>query len=194
MEKLQPQDLHNGRIKAVSGEIFIVTLNRGEKTYNLSRFGKNITVDVYELLSGISEDDGKWQYFKEGDDSWMETEMTPHLLELKVKVLKSFLLNQLAIEANESLIGSLDHNKYLKNQLLKANKELQRNTEKNIFRTYNANQEFTINIFKAIDGTVDLLSDMLPHSYFYICKLIQDYKDNPEKVQSETVVELQKIE
>jgi hypothetical protein len=124
---------------------------------------------------------GNWPLFVNGDDSWKINVFTPELMAHKNKVLKVVIYNQLCMEANDDLIGTLDHDNYLENLLKKANKGLQRKAQQNLSGVYGADPQMMTNIFNSIDTFVGLLANKLPHEFFYLNSIVEEYDTDPKK-------------
>lgn len=131
-------------------------------------------VPIGTILGQVNN--GNWPLFALTDESWKEFVYTEEQRDHKRAVLKSLIYNQLCMEANDDLIGTLDHEEYLKNKLLKANKELVRKANKDLKKIYGADQQMIVNIFKTIDKFVGRMADKLPHEYFYLNMVADEYE------------------
>jgi len=134
---------------------------------------------IVTLLQRVN--DCEWKIFGAGDDSWKQNIFSPEELEYKNKVLRAIIFNQLCMEANDLLIGEPDHDKYLKNVLEKANKALIRKAGKNITNLYGAEPEMLINVMNAINNFVVKTATKLPHEFFYLNSIIDEYDEDPTK-------------
>lgn len=134
---------------------------------------------IVQLLQRVN--DCEWKIFAEGDDSWKQNIFSPEELEYKNKVLRAIIFNQLCMEANDLLIGEPDHDKYLKNLLEKANKGLLRKAGKNIGNLYGAEPEMLINVMNSINNFVVKAATKLPHEFFYLNSIIDEYDEDPTK-------------
>jgi hypothetical protein len=137
------------------------------------------TCPIAMLLHNINT--GTWSFYPEGDDSWRDKVYTPEVLEFKNNVLKSLIYNQLCTEANDALINTIEHDKYLVNLLLKANKGLERKSIKHLKEVYGADSQMLTNLFNAIDTFVGSLAKTLPHEFFYLNSIVAEYQEDPTK-------------
>jgi hypothetical protein len=142
--------------------------------------GEQVTpVPAAMVLEAINS--GVWKFFEAGDESWKPIVYTEEVTAFKTNALKSIILNQLAAESNDSLIGTVEHDPYLKNLLLKANKGLERKSKKHLEKMYGVNQEMALNVFNTIDEFVARLAKMLPHEFFYLNSIVDEYNEDPSK-------------
>ena len=91
------------------------------------------------------------------------------------------------MEANDILIGMPDHDKYLKNVLEKANKALLRKANKNITNLYGAEPEMLVNVMNSINNFVIKAATKLPHEFFYLNSIIDEYDQDPTKFEGRKV-------
>lgn len=124
---------------------------------------------------------GTWAFYAKGDNSWKEKVYTEEVLEYKNNVLKALIYNQLCTEANDVLIDTVEHDKYLVNLLKKANKGLERKSIKHLEGVYGADPQMLTNIFNAIDSFVGKMAKTLPHEFFYLNSIIDEYNQDPAK-------------
>jgi hypothetical protein len=136
-------------------------------------------IAVGVLLLEINK--GNWPLYVNGDYYWRINVYTPELMAHKNKVLKAVIYNQLCLEANDDLRDTLDHDNYLDNLLIKANKGLERKTKQSLAGVYGADPQMLSNIFKTIDKFVGLLADKLPHEFFYLNSIVEEYDADPKK-------------
>ena len=137
------------------------------------------TCPISMLLHNINN--GIWKFFAPGDDSWKPKVYTQEVLNYKNNVLKSLIYNQLCAEANDALIGTVENEPYLNNLLKKANKGLERKAKKHLELVYKAEPEMLTNIFNAIDKFVKSMAKTLPHEYFYLNSIVEEYQADPTK-------------
>lgn len=124
---------------------------------------------------------GRCNFYPPGDESYKSILYNEEVSAYKNNILKSLIFNQLALEANDALIDTVEHDKYLKNLLLKANKGLELKAKKHLERVYGANPEMLINIFNSIDRFVGRLATKLPHEFFYLNSIVEEYEEDPAK-------------
>lgn len=143
------------------------------------------TCPIIKLLEKVN--DCEWKFFTADDDSWKQTIFSPEELEYKNKVLRAIIFQQLCIEANDLLIGEPDHDKYLKKVLEKANKALLRKANKNITNLYGAEPEMLVNVMNSINNFVIKAATKLPHEFFYLNSIIDEYDQDPTKFEGRKV-------
>jgi hypothetical protein len=137
------------------------------------------TCPISMLLHNINT--GIWKFYTPGDESWREKVYTQEVLDYKNNVLKSLIYNQLCAEANDALIGTVEHEPYLNNLLKKANKGLQRKSKKYLIDVYKADSEMMENVLNAIDKFEASMAKTLPHEYFYLNSIVEEYQEDPTK-------------
>lgn len=174
------EDLLHGVIGHPNGGFYKVLPKDAGFIYLSLCTGKQLTTcAIVQLLQKVN--DCEWKIFADGDDSWKQNIFSPEELEYKNKVLRAIIFNQLCMEANDLLIGELDHDKYLKNLLEKANKGLLRKAGKNIGNLYGAEPEMLINVMNSINNFVVKAATKLPHEFFYLNSIIDEYDEDPTK-------------
>lgn len=146
---------------------------------------------IGKLLLDINN--GNWPFFEKGDVSYKQYLFTPEQMEHKRNVLKSVIYHQLSVEANDTLLGTGDHDNYLKNCLQKANKALERKAKHNLQGVYGADPTMLTNLFNSIDKFVGRMADKLPHEFFYLNMVMDDYEADPQKFVGRKV-ELDKLD
>ena len=138
------------------------------------------------LLQRIENND--WTFFPKEDESWRPpNEYSKEVVDFKNNVLKQIIYNQLAIDNSDTLIGTIEEDKYTKNLLLKANKGLERKASNHLKNFYGTNPEMLINLFETIDAFVSKLSNKLPHEFFYLNAIIDEYDEDPTKFAGKKV-------
>jgi hypothetical protein len=175
-------DLVGGVLKLPSGDFYYIhESGLGFKYIQKCKFPNSPVhkVSIGQILLEVNR--GAWTLYLKGDESWKENLFTEEELAHKTRVLKCIIYQQLCLEANDDLIDTLDHDNYLKNTLKKANKELERKAKQSLTGIYAKDPEMLTNIFSVIDDFVALLANKLPHEYFYLKSIIEEYDDDPKK-------------
>lgn len=185
-------EIYNGVIRHPNGFFFTIIQDSLANVF-LSLIEGDQIVPAPAALILHSINSGKCSFYPAGDESYKEVLYSEEVSEYKNNILKSLIFNQLALEANDSLIDTIEHDKYLKNLLLKANKGLELKSKKHLERIYKANPEVLTNVFNAIDKFVASLVTKLPHEYFYLNSIIEEYEEDPAKYLGRKV-NIQKIE
>lgn len=176
------EDLLHGVIGHPNGGFYKITPKDVAFVYLTlcnEKFPATTICPVITLLQKVN--DCEWKIFAENDDSWKQNIFSPEELEYKNKVLRAIIFNQLCMEANDLLIGEPDHDKYLKNLLEKANKGLLRKADKNIKNLYGDEPEMLINVMNSINNFVSKAATKLPHEFFYLNSIIDEYDEDPTK-------------
>lgn len=138
------------------------------------------------LLERIVNND--WTFYDKNDNSWIPPiEYPKEVIDFKNNVVKQIIYNQLAIDNSDKLIGTIEEDKYTKNLLLKANKGLERKASNHLKNFYGTNPEMLINLFEAIDVFVSKISNKLPHEFFYLNAIIDEYDEDPTKFHGKKV-------
>lgn len=150
-------------------------------TINLEEVVQKKQTRYSKALLEVAVNQKNWKFYEKGDESWRPKIYTKEEMAFKNNVLKSLIYGQLAIDANDVLIGTKEHNNYLKNVLNKANKELERKARKNLSEVYGADPTMLLNVFETIDEFVSRLADKLPHEFFYLNSIIDEYSEDPTK-------------
>lgn len=151
---------------------------------------KMMTVPIIRLLKLMSN--GQWRFAGPDETIVKRPELTPEQLHHKQMVLHALMLMQLTLEAADSLKGTLDHNKYLCNVIGRAVKELERYAAKDIKNVYGTDPQLFTNVLNTMDRVVARMVEKLPHEYFFIEMVMDDYEANPKK-QQERPVTLEKL-
>lgn len=174
------EDLLHGVIGHPNGSFYkVIPKDAGFVYLSLTHGNQLTSCPIIKLLERVN--DCEWKIYAEGDDSWKQNIFSPEELEYKNKVLRAIIFNQLCMEANDLLIGEPDHDKYLKNLLEKANKGLLRKAGKNIINLYGAEPEMLINVMNSINNFVVKAATKLPHEFFYLNSIIDEYDEDPTK-------------
>lgn len=185
------EDILDGYVRSPQGAVFTVNKSNDISRVMLKSSTGSVSVPCIHLLLLLNR--GEWVFSKELTVEMQYPELTKEQVAHKHNILKALLFGQMALEANELLAGTLDHDKYLSNVLRKSNKELERRSNKNITAVYGANPEMLTNLFSAMDRFVGRMVDKLPHEVFFLDLVMDSYEADPEGWQQQPV-ELTKLD
>lgn len=99
---------------------------------------------------------------------------------IQLEYLKSVLLSQLLLEANESLIYTTQYRQTIKNLINRLNKELEQVVFVEYTKIYNTDPEMTTNILRAIEDIITKLQTSTIDELVMINSVIEKYKENKE--------------
>lgn len=99
---------------------------------------------------------------------------------IQLEYLKSVLLAQLLLEANESLYFTTQYKQTIKNLINRLNKELEQIVFLEYKKVYNTDPEMTTNILRSIEDIVSKLQTSTIDELVMINTVIDKYKQNKE--------------
>jgi hypothetical protein len=99
---------------------------------------------------------------------------------IQLEYLKSVLLAQLLLEANESLYFTTQYKQTVKNLINRLNKELEQIVFLEYKKVYNTDPEMTTNILRSIEDIVSKLQTSTIDELVMINTVIDKYKENKE--------------
>jgi hypothetical protein len=99
---------------------------------------------------------------------------------IQLEYLKSVLLAQLLLEANESLYFTTQYKQTVKNLINRLNKELEQIVFLEYKKVYNTDPEMTTNILRSIENIVSKLQTSTIDELVMINTVIDKYKENKE--------------
>ena len=99
---------------------------------------------------------------------------------IQLEYLKSVLLAQLLLEANESLYFTTQYKQTVKNLINRLNKELEQIVFLEYKKVYNTDPEMTTNILRSIEDIVNKLQTCTIDELVMINTVIDKYKENKE--------------
>ena len=107
---------------------------------------------------------------------------------IQQEYLKSVILSQLLLEANESLFFTKQYKQQIKQKINSLNKDLEETVRKEYTIIYNTDPETTTNILNSIESIVKKLQTSSIDELVFINAVIDKYKENKEwfKVYGET--------
>ena len=99
---------------------------------------------------------------------------------IQLEYLKSVLLSQLLLEANESLYFTTQYKQTIKNLINRLNKELEQVVFNEYTKVYKTDPEMTTNILRSIEDVVVKLQTSTIDELVMINSIIDKYKENKE--------------
>jgi hypothetical protein len=108
--------------------------------------------------------------------------------------LKSVLIAQLLLEANDELKGSKAFRQNIKYQVGKTNKLLEEVYQDGFNTVYHNNPEMCINVLNKIDGLIHKIKTATIDELVMIDALVDRYFENKEEINETQTAEFTKIE
>lgn len=99
---------------------------------------------------------------------------------IQQEYLKSVLLSQLLLEANESLFYTKQYKQQIKQKINSLNKDLEATVANEFKIIYNTDAETTNNILNSIESIVKKLQTSSIDELVFINAVIDKYKENKE--------------
>jgi len=99
---------------------------------------------------------------------------------IQLEYLKSVLLAQLLLEANESLIFTTQYRQTIKNLINRLNKELEQVVFEEYTKVYKTDPEMTTNILRSIESVITKLQTSTIDEIVMIDAVVDKYKENKE--------------
>jgi prephenate dehydrogenase len=99
---------------------------------------------------------------------------------IQLEYLKSVLLAQLLLEANESLIFTTQYRQTIKNLINRLNKELEQVVFEEYTKVYKTDPEMTTNILRSIESIITKLQTSTIDELVMIDAVVDKYKENKE--------------
>ena len=99
---------------------------------------------------------------------------------IQLEYLKSVLLSQLLLEANESLYFTTQYKQTIKNLINRLNKELEQVVANEYTKVYKTDPEMTTNILRSIEDVITKLQTSTIDELVMINSIIDKYKENKE--------------
>lgn len=113
---------------------------------------------------------------------------------IQLEYLKSVLLSQLLLEANESLFFTTQYKQQIKQKINSLNKDLEEIVRVEYQKVYDTSPETTTNILRSIDDIVLKLQTSTLDELIFINSVIEKYKDNKEWFKEYDNAEFLKLE
>ena len=99
---------------------------------------------------------------------------------IQQEYLKSVLLSQLLLEANESLFFTTQYKQQIKHKVNSLNKDLEETVRNEYKIIYNTDPETTTNILNSIENIISKLQTSSLDELVFINSVIDKYKENKE--------------
>ena len=112
----------------------------------------------------------------------------------QVTYLKSIILSQLLLEANESLVNTNVYKQSLKQQINRMNGILEPIVRQEFDGVYNSEPEMTTNILNKIDSIVGKIASYQIEELVILEAVVDKYEDNKEWFLEHTASDFLKID
>jgi len=99
---------------------------------------------------------------------------------IQQEYLKSVLLSQLLLEANESLFFTTQYKQHVKHKINSLNKDLEETVRNEYKIIYNTDPETTTNILNSIEQIIGKLQTSSIDELVFINAVIDKYKENKD--------------
>ena len=99
---------------------------------------------------------------------------------IQLEYLKSVLLSQLLLEANESLFFTTQYKQQIKHKINSLNKDLEEVVRNEYQKVYQTSPETTTNVLRAIENIISKLQKSTIDELVMIDSVIDKYKNNKE--------------
>ena len=113
---------------------------------------------------------------------------------IQLEYLKSVLLSQLLLEANESLFFTTQYKQQIKHKINSLNKDLEEVVRLEYQKVYETSPETTTNILRSIENIITKLQKSTIDELVMIDAVIDKYKDNKEWFIDHAEAEFLKLE
>ena len=116
------------------------------------------------------------------------------ITEEQIAYLKSVVLSQLLLEANESLINTTAYKQSLKQQINRVNNILEPIVREEFDSVYKSDPEMTTNILNKIESIVDKIASYQIEELVILEAVVDKYENNKEWFLEHTASEFLRIE
>ena len=113
---------------------------------------------------------------------------------IQLEYLKSVLLSQLLLEANESLFFTTQYKQQIKHKINSLNKDLEEVVRLEYQKVYETSPETTTNILRSIENIITKLQKSTIDELVMIDAVIDKYKENKEWFVDHAEAEFLKLE
>jgi len=113
---------------------------------------------------------------------------------IQLEYLKSVLLSQLLLEANESLFFTTQYKQQIKHKINSLNKDLEEVVRLEYQKVYETSPETTTNILRSIENIISKLQKSTIDELVMIDAVIDKYKENKEWFVDYAEAEFLKLE
>ena len=143
-----------------------------------------------ERNAGVYDDDFVDEY------AYIDQEETKEqvISDKHLNYLKSVLIAQLLLEANDELKGSKAFRQNIKYQVGKTNKLLEEVYQEGFNTVYHNNPEMCINVLNKIDGLIHKIKTASIDELVMIDALVDKYFENKDEINETQTAEFTKIE
>ena len=111
----------------------------------------------------------------------------------QITYLKSIILSQLLLEANESLVNTNVYKQSLKQQINRMNGILEPIVRQEFDGVYNSDPEMTTNILNKVESLVDKISSYQIEELVILEAVVEKYENNKEWFLEHTASDFLKI-
>ena len=112
----------------------------------------------------------------------------------QITYLKSIILSQLLLEANESLVNTNVYKQSLKQQINRMNGILEPIVRQEFDGVYNSDPEMTTNILNKIESLVDKISSYQIEELVILEAVVEKYENNKEWFLEHTASDFLRID
>ena len=123
-----------------------------------------------------------------------EEQINQTISDKHLNYLKSVLIAQLLLEANDELKGSKAFRQNIKYQVGKTNKLLEEVYQEGFNTVYHNNPEMCINVLNKIDGLIHKIKTATIDELVMIDALVDKYFENKDEINETQTAEFTKID
>ena len=124
----------------------------------------------------------------------MKEELKPHINDRHLNYLKSVMLSQLLLEANDELRGSKAFKQNVKLQVNKTSKMLESIYQEGYNIVYHNNPEMCTNVLNKIDGLIHKIKTASIDELVMIDAVVDNYFENKEELIKTQTAEFEKLQ
>tara|TARA_B100000767_G_scaffold40083_1_gene33720 strand:+ start:3586 stop:3963 length:378 start_codon:yes stop_codon:yes gene_type:complete len=124
----------------------------------------------------------------------MKEELKPHINDRHLNYLKSVMLSQLLLEANDELIGSKAFKQNVKLQVNKTSKMLESIYQEGYNIVYHNNPEMCTNVLNKIDGLIHKIKTASIDELVMIDAVVDNYFKNKDELIKTQTAEFEKLQ
>ena len=124
----------------------------------------------------------------------MKEKSKPHINDRHLNYLKSVMLSQLLLEANDELRGSKAFKQNVKLQVNKTSKMLESIYQEGYNIVYHNNPEMCTNVLNKIDGLIHKIKSASIDELVMIDAVVDNYFENKEELIKTQTAEFEKLQ
>ena len=124
----------------------------------------------------------------------MKKESKPHINDRHLNYLKSVMLSQLLLEANDELRGSNAFKQNVKLQVNKTSKMLESIYQEGYNIVYHNNPEMCTNVLNKIDGLIHKIKTASIDELVMIDAVVDNYFENKDELVKTQTAEFEKLQ